>query len=246
MTEKNKENKIKEITITDMLKAGVHFGHRKSKRHPKMSPYIYITHNNVHIIDLEKTQEKLKAALDFIKKIIKEKGTILFVGTKKQAREIIKEAAKSCQMPYVVDRWVGGTFTNFKIISKQIKSLEEMKKEIDSENFKKYTKKERLKFIRKYEKINRKLEGIKSLKKLPEAIFVIDANGDKLAISEAKKIGIPIVALTDTNIDPSKINYPIPCNDDAVSSLKLMTEIIAETINGTEIKFNKKINNSKL
>ncbi len=236
MIEKNKENKIKEITMTEMLKAGVHFGHQKSKWHPKMATYIYITHNNIHIINLEQTQKKLKEALDFIKKIIEKEAVILFVGTKKQAREIVKKAAESCGMPYVVERWLGGTFTNFKVILKQIKFLEEMEEKRKSEEFKKYTKKERLNFDKKYKKIRKKLEGIRSLKKIPEAIFVIDINKDKLAVSEAKKTGVSIIALSDTDADPTKVDYPIPANDDAISALKLMTGVIADTINEAKEK----------
>ena len=228
--EKKIENKTKEISMSDMLKAGVHFGHQKSRWNPKMAPYIYTTHNSIHIIDLEQTQEKLKEALEFVKKIIEKKEIILFVSTKKQAKDIVKQAAEKCGMPYVVERWLGGTFTNFKVILKQIKFLEEMEEKRKSEEFKKYTKKERLDFDKKYKKLRGKLEGILFLKKIPEAIFVIDINKDKLAVSEAKKTGVSIIALSDTDADPTKADYPIPSNDDAISALKLMTDVVSDTI----------------
>ena len=218
------------IDIMDMLKAGVHFGHKKSKWNPKMEQYVYCIRDNVRIINLQATIEKLREALKFIKKISKDGGIILFIGTRRQAKTLIKSAAGRCEMPYVAERWIGGTFTNFKVILKRIKKLKEMKEEKNSEEFKKFTKKEQIEFSRDFERIEKKLGGIKNLEKLPDALFVADVNKDLLAVKEAKKLKIPVIALVDTDSDPTLIDYPIPSNDDAIQAIKMMVNIVADAI----------------
>jgi small subunit ribosomal protein S2 len=218
-------------SLEEMLKAGVHFGHRVSRWSPKMEPYIFTARNNVHIIDLEKTHQKLAEALEFIQKLKKEKKTILFVGTKVSAKEIVQEKAKEVKMPYVVERWLGGTLTNFQVIAKRLeyfRNLEEKKKSGEWE--KKYTKKERHEFNIELEKLEKQFGGIKKMTKLPDALLVIDTHKEKLAVKEAGMKKIPVIGLCDTNADPSIIDYPIPANDDAISSLRLILGAIVKVL----------------
>lgn len=223
--------KSKEVSMMEMLKVGVHFGHKKSKRHPKMTPYIYTVRNSISIIDLGKTVVKLNEALEFVKDVTSKGGVILFVSTKKQARETVKEAAEKCGMPYVTERWLGGTFTNFKKITGSIKRLEKMVSEKESgELEKKYNKKERLEIDREIKRLERKFGGIKTIKKLPEAVFIVDVKEDMTALTEARSEKVPVIATVDTNVDPTLVNYPIPSNDDAVGAIKLMTNIVADAI----------------
>lgn len=218
------------ITLMKLLKAGAHFGHSKSKCHPNMKPFIHSLRNNVHIIDLEQTLEKLNQALEFVKEIIKKDGQIIFISTKSQAKEIIKKAAIKANMLYVVERWLGGTFTNFETINKQIQYLKELEEKQKSRELKKYTKKEQLIFKQKIEKMNRVFSGLKNLKGLPSAVFILDIEHDKIAFQEVLKSKIPIIALVDTNADPKKIDYPIPCNDDAIKVIKLIAKVFTQTI----------------
>lgn len=224
------ETKQKEELMTSMLKAGVHFGHGKAKWHPKMAPYIFGVRNNIHIIDLEKTIEKLDEALVFMKDIVKKDGKILFVGNKKQAAQIVEEAAKKCGMPYVANRWIGGTFTNFKEIIGRVNYLLDLENRKASGDLKKYTKKEQLDFDKEIVKLNKLFGGIKEMKKMPEAIFVVDAKEEKLAIAEAKTMNIPVVALCDTNYNPNEVDYAIPANDDAASSIAIMVDAVTAEI----------------
>ncbi|MBI3290833.1 30S ribosomal protein S2 [Candidatus Falkowbacteria bacterium] len=216
--------------LMTMLKAGVHFGHQLSRRNPKMEPYIFTSKSGFHIINLEKTQEKLQEALDFAKKIVANGGTILFLGTKKQAQPIIAKYAKDCGMPYLVDRWLGGTFTNFSEISRVIKRLTKLKKEKQTGLLDKYTKKEKLEFDREIEKLETMVGGAESMARIPDAIFVCDVRKEKTAVNEAVKKNIPIIAICDTNVNPDKINYCIPGNDDAVKSIELITSLISQAI----------------
>jgi len=218
------------IDMMEMLKAGVHFGHKKSKWNPKMKPYVYAVRDNIHIINLQATVEKLQEALKFIKDIVRKGGIILFVGTRRQAKAPVKSAAEKCGMPYVTERWIGGAFTNFKVVLERIKKLKKMEEERDSEEFKNFTKKEQLEFSRNLKRIEKKLGGIRNLKKLPEAVFVIDINKDILAVKESRKLGIPIIALADTNTDPTIVDYPIPSNDDAIQAIKMMADAVAEAV----------------
>ena len=235
VTEKKEEvkedKKKEEISMMNMLKAGVHFGHKKSKRHPKMEQYIYTIRNGINILDLSKTAVKLKEAIAYVKEISSKGGTILFVGTKKQSKKIIKDVAKKCDMPYVTERWLGGTFTNFSKIAASISRLEKMIEQKESgELEKKYNKKERLEIDREIKRLEKKFGGIMNMKKLPDAVFVVDVKEDLTTVNESKSKNIPVVALVDTNIDPSSIDYPIPSNDDAVRAIELMANAIADAV----------------
>jgi len=226
------DNKQKEkISMMDMLKMGVHFGHKKSKVCPKMNQYIYTTRRGINIIDLSKTKLKLDEALRFVSEIASNNGTILFIGTKKQAKKIVKEAAIRCGMPYVVERWLGGTFTNFDIITKGIKRLEEMSLQRESgELEKKYNKKERLRIDCEIKRLEKKFGGMRKMKKFPDAVFIVDVKENLTAVNESNAKSIPIVALTDTNVDPTLIDYPIPSNDDAIKSIELIVNAVSGTI----------------
>jgi len=216
--------------LLTMLKAGVHFGHQQGKRHPKMEPYIFTAKSGFHIIDLEKTQELLQVALEFIKKVVSNGGTILFLGTKKQAQAIIIKHAKECNMPYITERWLGGTFTNFSEVSRLVRKYTDLKKKKSSGELEKYTKKEKLDFEREIEKLEKMVGGIEGMAKVPDALFVIDVRREKTAVKEAIKRNIPIVAICDTNVNPQSVTYPIPANDDAVKSIELITGLVAEIV----------------
>ncbi len=222
---------MRTITLMEMLKAGVHFGHKKSLWNPKMAEYIFTTRNNIHILDLEKTKTKLNTALEFAKDLASKGGTILFVGTKRQAKEEVKKAAESCHMPYVTTRWLGGTFTNFRTIQRTIKKMEKYEKMIADGEIKKYTKKEQLMIAREVEKMKTFFSGIKEMKKLPDAIFVLDTKYDHIPVEEARQTKVKIIGLVDTNADPTKINYLIPSNDDAIKVISFMANAMAEAIN---------------
>lgn len=217
--------------IVEMLKCGVHFGHRKSRRHPKMEPFIYAVRNDVHIIDLEKTLQKLQIALDFLKETAKRGGVILFVGTKKQAQKAIEEAANNCGMPYVSQRWIGGTLTNFAVISKLIKKFKKMKEKMESgEIASKYTKREQLDISREIEELRTALGGIQDLNKMPDAMIIDDLIAEGTALREARKKSLPIVAICDTNVNPELVDYPIPCNDDALKSIEMIMGLFSQAI----------------
>lgn len=219
-------------TLDELLTAGVHFGHLSSRWNPKMRDFIFTTRNKIHVINLEKTLEKLKTALDYVKEVVKNGGTVLFVGTKRQAKDHVKNAAQSAGMPYVTIRWLGGTFTNFKTIQKTIKKLERLQKQVASPDFEqKYIKKERLLIEREIAKLENLFEGIKSVKKLPEAVFVTDINHDKIAVTEAQKAGVKVIGLVDTNSDPEEVDFAIPSNDDSIKAISLMSDLIAAAVN---------------
>ncbi len=209
-------------SLEEMMKNGVHFGHQKSRRNPKMDEYIFTVKKGINIIDLEKTQEKVKEALQFIQGLKKAGKNILFVGTKIQAKDLVQETAEACGMPFVVERWLGGTFTNFKVIRSRTRYLVDSQAMLERGEFKKYTKFEQMKKIEELEKMEKRMGGIKNMTELPAAIFVTSVKEDALAIAEARKTGVPIIAIADTNVDPSIIDYPIPANDDAISSLRLI------------------------
>lgn len=220
----------KETAIAEMVKSGVSFGHRASKWNPKMKPYLDGEKNGVHAINLEQTYNKLFEALSFIADLIKEGKTIIFIGTRTHARRTTENAAKEIGAPYVIDRWIGGTFTNFPVISKRIEYFRELEKKMASGELEKYTKRERHLFMKELQFLTHKWGGIKDLTKLPEAIFVVDAVHDKLAIKEAKEKGVKVIALCDSNADPTNIDYPIPANDDAISSLNYIFGKIVEVV----------------
>lgn len=219
-----------EVSLEEMLKGGVHFGHQKSRRNPKMDEYIFTTRKGINILDLEKTKEKLDEALEFIKKTRGEGKQILLVGTKLQAKDLVQEAAAFSGMPYVVERWLGGTFTNFKVIRGRTRYLVESQEKMEKGEFKKYTKFEQMKKNEELEKMEKRMGGIKYMSELPAAIFATSVKEDALAISEAKKMGIPVIAIADTNVNPSSIDYPIPGNDDAISSLRLILAYVCKAM----------------
>ena len=231
---------MSDITMKALLEAGVHFGHLKSLRDPKMKPYIFGVHNGVHILNLEKTLPLFKNAVKFAKKVATNGGKILFVATKKQARDIIQEAAERANMPFVNHRWLGGMLTNYKTIKQSIKRLNELKRMSEDGTLEHLTKKEGLTITRELEKLQLSLGGIKEMGSLPDAIFVIDAGNERIAIQEAKKIGIPVIAVVDSNSNPDDIDYLIPGNDDAMRSIDFYANAIADAI--TEGKESKKSN----
>lgn len=228
-TKKEKKEDFK-IDPEEMAEAGLHFGHRTSRINPKMKPYIYGVRNTVHIIDPEKTAEKFKEALKFIKKLISENKTLLLVGTKIQIKDLVKGIAKDCDLPYINERWLGGTFTNFETIKKRLEYFKDLEAKKKKGELTKYTKKERAKIDEELRDLEIKFGGIKELEKLPDAIFVLDMKKDALAVKEARKKGVQIIGIADTNIDPTLADYPIPANDDAISSVRYILEKVKDVI----------------
>lgn len=224
------DEKIPKLDIDEMQKAGVNFGHTVSKLHPKMKSYVSGIKNNVYLIDLQKSAGEFARALNFISKLISEAKEILFVGTKVQLRELVRNTAQECQMPYVAERWLGGTFTNFETISKRVAYFKDLESKKASGELEKYTKKERINFDKELQSLKTKFEGIKNMEKLPSAVIILDLKNDETAAREAKRKGIPIIGIVDTNIDPSLADYPIPANDDAISSISYILGKIKEVI----------------
>ncbi|MBI4708706.1 MAG: 30S ribosomal protein S2 [Candidatus Portnoybacteria bacterium] len=233
MTEEKQEPQkidFKLPSVEELVGAGAHFGHRTSRWNPKMKPYIFGVRHAVHIIDADKSLAKLEEAVNFISEIASKGGTILFVGTKPTVKKIIQEGAQNCGMPYVIGRWLGGTLTNFKTIGKRIEYFRNLETQIAQDELQKYTKKERLAFQKELESLKTNLEGIKNLTRLPEAIFVADIKEDNLVVREARRVGISVVGICDTNTDPTLVDYPIPANDDASSSVRIILDAIVGAI----------------
>jgi len=222
--------KYKLPKIQEMIDAGVHFGHQAKRWHPKMEPYIYTVNKNVHIIDLEKTEEMLGKACDFLYEQASKGKVIVFVGTKKQSKEVIENEARRSGALFVNDRWIGGTITNFETIKKNIDKLLDYIKGKEEGKFSIYTKKERLMIDREVEKLQTTYGGISSLKKEPDVLFIIDPKREKTAIREAKRSDVPVVSVVDTNANPTEIDYPIPGNDDAIKSVALLVRAIADAV----------------
>ncbi|MBR2499788.1 MAG: 30S ribosomal protein S2 [Clostridia bacterium] len=218
------------ISMKQLLEAGVHFGHQTRRWNPKMAEYIFTERNGIYIIDLQKTVKKIEEAYAFIRDIAAEGGEVLFVGTKKQATDSIKEEAQRVGMYWVNARWLGGMLTNFKTIKKRIERLEQLTKMEEDGTFELLPKKEVLNLMNEREKLEKFLGGIKDMTKLPKALFVVDPRKEKIAIAEAKKLGIPVVAIVDTNCDPEEVDYVIPGNDDAIRAVKLIAGTIANAI----------------
>ena len=217
-------------TMRQMLEAGVHFGHQTRFWNPKMAPFIFGHRNKIHIINLEKTLGKYNEAMSFIKKMAAKKGTILFVGTKRQAREILSEEAQRCGMPFVDERWLGGMLTNFKTVKLSIKRLKELEQMQQDGSFERLSKKEALTVSRELVKLQKSMGGIKDMPGLPDAIFVIDVGYHKIAITEASKLGIPVIGIVDTNHSPEGVNYVIPGNDDSSRAIRLYARGVADAI----------------
>ena len=218
------------VSMREMLKAGVHFGHQTRNWNPQMKCFIYGARNKVHIINLEQTVPMFNDALSFIHKVASKKGKVLFVGTKRAASQAIRESALSCNQYYVDHRWLGGMLTNWKTVRQSIKRLKELETQSQDGTFDKLTKKEALMRAREMEKLERSLGGIKNMAGLPDALFVVAADHEHIAIKEANKLGIPVAAIVDTNSSPEGVDYVIPGNDDAIRSIKLYTQAVAQTI----------------
>ncbi|MFO7767532.1 MAG: 30S ribosomal protein S2 [bacterium] len=225
-----------EVTIKDLLKAGVHFGHQTHRWNPKMKKFIFTERNGIYILDLKKTKKNLDEAVALVKRTVENNKKILFVGTKKQAKGIIEEEAKRCRMPYVTERWLGGMLTNYQTIRRSLRKLNELDELLegldpdssmeDAEHG--FTKKEILNRFREREKLNRALGGIREMGGLPGVVFIVDTNAEYIAVNEANKLDIPVIAIVDTNVDPDPIDYPIPGNDDALRSIRVITKALAD------------------
>ena len=218
------------VTLKQLLEAGVHFGHQTRRWNPKMKRFIFGEKSGIYIINLELTLDCLTKSLEFLKKTAAEGKDILFVGTKKQAQDVIREAAQKCSMPYVNERWLGGMLTNFATVRKSVARLDWIDQMEREGNFKFITKKETSGLVKEREKLIRYLNGVRLMKRLPGAIFIIDTKKEEISLHEGRKLGIPIVALIDTNCDPDEVDYPIPGNDDAIRAIKLFCELAASTI----------------
>ena len=218
------------VAMKQLLEAGVHFGHETRRWNPKMAEYIFQARNGIHIIDLQKSSKKLDEAYDFLKNQAEEGKTVLFVGTKKQAQECAKEAAEKCGMYYVNQRWLGGTLTNFKTIRNRIKRLTDIEKMQEDGTFEVLPKKEVILLKKEMEKLEKNLGGIKEMTEIPGVMFVVDPNKEKIAILEARKLGIPVIGLVDTNCNPEDVDYAIPGNDDAIRAVKLIMDVMANAV----------------
>ena len=218
------------VSMKQLLEAGVHFGHQTRRWNPKMAPYIFTERNGIYIIDLQKTVKKLDEAYNFIREVSANGGEVLFVGTKKQAGDSIKEEAERCGMDYVNARWLGGMMTNFKTIQKRIERLAQLRKMEEDGTFELLPKKEVVKLKLEIEKLEKFIGGIKQMKTLPAALFIVDPKKEKIAVSEARKLNIPIVAIVDTNCDPDEVDYVIPGNDDAIRAVKLIAGAMANAV----------------
>jgi len=218
------------ISMKELLEAGVHFGHQTKRWNPKMKPYIFGARNGIYIIDLQKTVRYFKAAYNFVKESAQEGNTVLFVGTKKQAQDSVAEEATRCGMHYVNQRWLGGMLTNFATVKQSIDRLKKIDAMFEDGTIEAYTKKEALQFTRDREKLQKTLGGIKTMNKLPGVIFVIDPKNEEIAVQEANKLGIPVVAVVDTNCDPDPIDYVIPGNDDAIRAIRLLSAKMANAV----------------
>jgi small subunit ribosomal protein S2 len=218
------------VTMRQMLEAGVHFGHQTRYWHPKMAPYIFGERNKIHIINLEKSLPLFNEAMNFLGKIAADGGKIMFVGTKRSARDVVGEEARRCNMPYVNHRWLGGMLTNFSTVKQSIKRLKDIEAMRADGSFERLNKKEGLMLIREQEKLERSLGGIKDMTRMPDAMFVVDVGYEKIAVAEARKRGIPVIAIVDSNNSPDGIDYVIPGNDDAMRAIQLYVAAVADTI----------------
>ena len=218
------------VTTRQLLEAGVHFGHQTRRWNPKMKRFIFTERNGIYILDLQQTVRGIEKAYSFTRDLVAGGGTILFVATKKQLQDAVADQAARCEMPYVNFRWLGGMLTNFRTMHERIKRMRELGDLIETGSIETFTKKEQLKFVREYEKLQRNLGGLKELNRAPDAIFILDTKKEEIAVREARKLGIPIVAVLDTNCDPDDVDYAIPGNDDAIRSGSLLTRIVADAV----------------
>jgi small subunit ribosomal protein S2 len=225
------------VTMKALLEAGVHFGHRTRRWNPKMKPFIFTERNGIHIVDLQQTIVRLEQAYNMVRDTVAEGGTVLFVGTKKQAQENLEAAAEGCSMPYVNVRWLGGTLTNWQTIKQRISYLLELEQRRDTGDLERLTKKEALKLEQLIEKLNRRLGGLKNMSRLPDLLFVVDVHREQIAVKEGNILDIPVLAMVDTNCDPDPIDLVIPSNDDAIRAIKLIVNHMAAAVNeGLQIR----------
>lgn len=222
------KNKPYQIDLRELLEAGCHFGHQARRWNPKMDPYIFVKRDNVHIFDLAKTAEKLVEAMEFVREFVAKGNEIVFVGSKRQASAIVREEAVKLGAPYVTIRWLGGTLTNWEEITKRIHRLNDLKKKRETGGLAKYTKREQVMFDKEISRLERFFGGLADLNGKPKALFIVDTHRERTAVKEAQQLGLPVVALVDTNADPTEVQYPIPVNDDAVRSIKLVVSRIAQ------------------
>lgn len=218
------------VSMKQLLEAGVHFGHQTRRWNPKMAEYIFTERNGIYVIDLQKTVTKLEEAYNYVKNVAMGGGTVLFVGTKKQAQEAIEKEAQRCGMFYVNQRWLGGMLTNYGTINKRVQRLKELERMEEDGSFEVLPKKEVIKLRHERDKLNKFLSGIKDMSKLPDALFVVDPRKERIAVAEAQKLGIPIVAIVDTNCDPDEVDYVIPGNDDAIRAVNLLSAKMADAV----------------
>lgn len=231
--EKQEETKARgslDVSLEELLEAGAHFGHRADRWHPKSAPYLFGVREGVHIFDLEKTRDALLAAQEELKRRAQEGQTFLFVGTKQQAQEVVRKTAQELDMPYIVDRWIGGLFTNFEQMKRSFSKLAKMKQEQEGGVYKKFTKKEQLLISREIAHLERLFGGVATLTKLPDMVIIVDTNRERTAVEEARKMGVPILAIVDSNSDPTLVDYPIPANDDSIKSVEYIVGKLGEAI----------------
>jgi small subunit ribosomal protein S2 len=221
---------MNKVGLRDLLEAGVHFGHQTRKWNPKMKPYIFIARGGIYIIDLQKTLKLLNNACDFLRTVGAKNGTVLFVGTKKQAKVAVREYATKCNMPYVTERWLGGMLTNFQTIHNSVQKLDDYEAMMHDGRLERLSKKEQLEAARSYEKLSKNLGGIRNMKGKPDAVFIVGTAEEETAVKEAAKLGIPVIGVVDTNADPTPINFPIPGNDDAIRAINLFARTVADAI----------------
>lgn len=218
-------------SIEALLEAGAHYGHTTARWHPKAKPFLFGKRGEIHVIDVAKTRDMLAEAASFVAKLASEGNPVLFVGVKPLARKIVRAQAERCESPYVVNRWIGGMLTNWAAISNMQKRMKRYEDDKASGRLAKYTKYEQLEFLQEYDKLNQDIGGIRSLTSgKPGAVFIVDPKYDKTALAEARKLKVPVIALSDSNVDPSKITYPIPANDDALKSIELITKVVADAV----------------
>jgi len=223
--------------MKSLLEAGVHFGHRTRRWHPKMRTFIFTERNGIHIIDLQQTMRQVNTAYGVVRDTVRNGGLVLFVGTKKQAQETIRQEAERCGMPYIVERWLGGTLTNFRTIRQRVEYMTDLERRRDRGELERLPKKEALLLTNELERLNTRLGGLRAMPHLPDLLFIVDIQRESLAVTEANKLNIPIVAMVDTNCDPDPINYPIPSNDDAIRAIKLMAGKVADAaIEGMQLR----------
>lgn len=231
---------MKKVDLVQLIEAGAHFGHLTRRWNPKMKPYIFMEKNGIHIIDLKKTQSFLEEAAEELSKLVADGRKVLFVGTKKQAKNVIETEARRCGQNWVSERWLGGMLTNFATIRKSVKRLSNIEKQETDGTFDKITKKERLFLTREKDKLKKVLEGVESMSKLPGALFVVDIKKEAIAVQEAHRLNIPVFAIVDTNCDPDEVDYLIPANDDAVKTIEIITNVMADAVLEGEAKLKEK------